>query len=98
LQELAKSENVWCKLSGMVTEAAWRQWRPSDFTPYLDVVMKAFGPNRVMIGSDWPVCLLSGEYGQVMEIVATYLEQFSTQEREAIFGENCARFYGILPS
>jgi L-fuconolactonase len=95
LRELARSGNVWCKLSGMVTEAVWRQWRPSDFTPYLDVALDAFGPGRVMIGSDWPVCLLSGEYCQVIEAVAKYAEQFSIEERQALLGENCASFYGI---
>ena len=70
LAALARCENVCCKLSGMVTEAAWGHWRPEDFTPYLDVVLEAFGPRRVMIGSDWPVCTLSGEYAAVMELVA----------------------------
>jgi L-fuconolactonase len=94
LRDLAKSENVWCKLSGMVTEAAWKRWQPSDFTPYLDVVLDAFGPDRVMVGSDWPVCNVSGEYEQTNEIVVRYVEQFSMHEREAILGANCARFYG----
>jgi len=95
LRDLAKSGNVWCKLSGMVTEASWGQWRASDFTPYLDVVLDAFGSNRVMVGSDWPVCTLSGGYMQVMEIVVRYVEQLSEAERQAILGENCACFYQL---
>ena len=79
----------------MVTEAAWRRWQPSDFTPYLDVVLDAFGPDRVMVGSDWPVCKVSGEYEETIEIVAGYVEQLSKPEREAILGANCARFYGV---
>ena len=66
LRDLAKSGNVWCNLSGMVTEAVWGAWQASDFTQYLDVALNAFGPGRVMVGSDWPMCLLSGGYGPVM--------------------------------
>ena len=62
LRQLAQFPNVFCKLSGMVTEANWKQWQPADFHPYLDIVFEAFGPARLMIGSDWPVCTLSGEY------------------------------------
>lgn len=98
VRDLARSGNVWCKLSGMVTEASWGQWRASDFTPYLDVVLDAFGSNRVMVGSDWPVCTLSGGYVQVMEIVARYIEQLSDAQRQAILGGNCACFYQIRTS
>jgi L-fuconolactonase len=89
LYELAAFPNVYCKLSGMVTETNWKQWQPVDFHPYLDVVLKAFGPDRLMIGSDWPVCTLSGDYKSVMNIVTNYLPE------EAILGDNCARFYQI---
>jgi len=95
LQRLAAAENVSCKLSGMVTEAAWGQWRADDFHPYLDVVLEAFGPRRVMIGSDWPVCTLSGEYQEVMQIVVDYVGRLSTAEQDDILGGNCARFYGL---
>ncbi len=95
LRELANSENVYCKLSGMVTEARWNQWRPDDFRPYLDVVFESFGPDRLMIGSDWPVCTLSATYASAMGIVIDYVAQFGAGEREAILGGNCERFYGL---
>ncbi len=95
IEELAKYDNVCCKLSGMVTEAEWRQWTAGDFKPYLDIVLNAFGPDRVMIGSDWPVCTLSGDYQAVMNIVKEYITQFPAETREKILGGNCARFYGI---
>ena len=95
IEKLATLPNVYCKLSGMVTEATWKQWRPEDFWPYLDVVFEAFGPDRLMIGSDWPVCTLSGDYGSTMRIVIDYLRRFSTEAQEGVLGGNCARFYGI---
>ncbi len=95
LRELAKSENLFCKLSGMVTEARWNQWRPDDFRPYLDVVFEAFGPDRLMIGSDWPVCTLSASYASAMGIVLDYVSQFGAAEQEAISGGNCGRFYSL---
>ncbi len=95
LLELARARNVWCKLSGMVTEAKWIQWKPADFTRYLDAVVVAFTPERLMIGSDWPVCLLSADYAATMEIVFDYVQQFSPEVQSAILGGNCTRFYGI---
>lgn len=95
LKRLAKSPNAFCKLSGMVTEAEWKHWRPEDFHRYLDIVIEAFGAERVMIGSDWPVCTLSGDYESTMGIVIDYSRQFPPQVREAILGGNCARFYGL---
>lgn len=94
--ELAQRSNVFCKVSGMVTEADQRAWKYEDFVPYLDIVMEAFGPNRCMIGSDWPVCTLAGEYEQVMGIVVRYLESFSEDERSAVLGGTCTDFYGII--
>ena len=95
LQELARCPNVFCKLSGMVTEAAWNRWSPADFGRYLDVVVEAFTPHRLMIGSDWPVCTLSGSYASSMQIVIDYVEQFAPEARAGVLGGNCARFYGI---
>ena len=92
LHQLATFPNVFCKLSGMVTETNWKQWRPVDFHPYLDVVFEAFGPTRLMIGSDWPVCTLSAEYAPMMKIVMDYLPK---ELQNAILGDNCARFYQI---
>ena len=97
LQRLAQFPNVWCKLSGRVTEATWQQWQPEDFHRYLDIVVAAFGPGRLMIGSDWPVCTLSGTYGDTMKIVTDYIRKLPTEIREGILGGNCARFYGLNP-
>lgn len=95
LRRLAEFPNVFCKLSGMVTEAKWGQWQPKDFHPYLDIVVRAFGTDRLMIGSDWPVCTLSGDYASTMNIVLDYAQQFAPEVREGILGGNCARFYGL---
>ncbi len=95
VRELAASPNASCKLSGMVTEAAWKGWTAADFRPYLDVVFEAFGPDRLMIGSDWPVCLLAGDYGTVMGLVEDYMAGRPAAEREKVLGGNAARFYRI---
>jgi L-fuconolactonase len=95
LRRLAHFPNVYCKLSGMVTEAKWHAWQPDDLRPYLDVVVDAFGTGRLMIGSDWPVCTLSASYASTMQLVMEHLQQLSAAEQSEIFGETCARFYGI---
>jgi L-fuconolactonase len=95
IRELAQYENVCCKLSGMVTEARWKQWKPEDFQPYLDVVFEAFGPQRLMIGSDWPVCTLSATYAETMAIVNEYILQLDSDQQEQILGGNCVSFYGL---
>ncbi|HNU41609.1 MAG TPA: amidohydrolase family protein [Cyclobacteriaceae bacterium] len=79
----------------MVTEANWHSWRPENFTPYLDIVLNAFGSNRVMYGSDWPVCLLAAQYAQQLKIVEDYIQSFSDSEKQAIMGENAIRFYNL---
>lgn len=93
LRCLAQYPNVTCKLSGMVTEARWDNWQPEDIHPYLDIVFEAFGPSRLMIGSDWPVCLLAGDYARVMDVVVKYVERLSDNERRGVLGENAARVY-----
>jgi L-fuconolactonase len=97
LRELASAQNVLCKFSGMVTEARWNQWKPAEFIRYFDSVVEAFAPERLMIGSDWPVCLLSGDYAATMQLTIDYVQQFSPEAQSGILGENCARFYGINP-
>jgi L-fuconolactonase len=90
MRAIAKHENVYCKVSGMVTEADWQGWKQEDFRPYLDLVAEAFGTNRLMYGSDWPVCLLGGTYGDVLGIAKQY---FTSSEWSDI--HNCGmRFYG----
>ena len=95
VEALAQHGNVCCKVSGMVTEAEWRGWKPADFTPYLDVVLQAFGPERLMFGSDWPVCLLAGEYSEVVGIVADFFGRLSAAEQQFIWGGTATRFYGL---
>ena len=92
---LAGFPNVFCKISGMVTEADWENWEPADFHPYLDVVFEAFGPSRTMVGSDWPVCRLAGEYGRVFGIVGDYLSNLPLETQEKIFAKNCKEFYVV---
>ncbi len=93
IRELAKAPNVLCKVSGMVTEADAKAWKPADFRPYLDVVFEAFGEDRLMYGSDWPVCLLAAEYAQVFALVRDYLAPLSAEAQAKVLGENAARFY-----
>lgn len=95
IERLASHQNVCCKVSGMVTEAAWRQWKQADFVPYLDVVLTAFGPGRLMFGSDWPVCLLSGDYPEVVGIVQDFFSSLSAAEQESIWGGTATRFYNL---
>lgn len=95
IKSLAQYPNVYCKISGMVTEADWQNWKEEDFQPYLDTIVEAFGTDRLMIGSDWPVCLLAAEYGKVMAIVEHYFHAFSATEKEKIFGLNAMKFYNI---
>jgi len=95
IRELATCQNVSCKISGMVTEADWQNWKPEDFMPFLKVVFEAFGTDRLMIGSDWPVCLLAGDYQRVNTLTIEYIENLSTQEIAAIMGGNACRFYNI---
>jgi L-fuconolactonase len=98
IRAIAGSKNVYCKLSGLVTEADWRRWKPADFAPYLDVVFDAFGADRLMFGSDWPVCLVAATYGQVKQLVEDYVDHYAANEKEKIFGENAIRFYGLKAS
>jgi L-fuconolactonase len=92
---IGQHENVYCKVSGMVTEARWTQWKYEDFLPYLDQVTEVFGPGRLMFGSDWPVCLLAGSYEQVAGIAKRYFESLSLAEQALVFGNTAMSFYGI---
>ncbi len=92
---LAGFENLYCKISGMVTEAAWKGWTKEVFTPYMDTVVETFGTNRIMFGSDWPVCLLAASYSEVLEITADYFAPFSEDEKNKFFGQNAVQFYNL---
>ena len=95
--QLASHPNVCCKLSGLVTEADWAAWQPDDFRRYLDVALESFGPDRLMIGSDWPVCLLAAEYAEAIDIVTTAIASLTPTEQAAIRGDTATRFYGLKP-
>jgi L-fuconolactonase len=95
IYKVAECENVYCKVSGMVTEADLDKWEIDDFTPYLDTVTGAFGTERLMFGSDWPVCLLAASYSEVVNIPAKYFSSFSKSEQEKIFGGNAVEFYDL---
>jgi L-fuconolactonase len=95
IRRLAQLPNVYCKISGMVTEAKWDGWHSSDFKAYLDVVFEAFGVDRLMFGSDWPVCLVASDYGNVKNILHQYLSDFSESDRKKIWGLNAKSFYKI---
>jgi L-fuconolactonase len=95
IQLLAREENVCCKISGMVTEADWKNWKHEDFTPFLDVVVESFGIDRIMYGSDWPVCLVAASYQQMLDIVQNYFLSYSENEKSKIFGDNASKFYHL---
>ncbi len=95
INALGKLENLYCKISGMVTEADWNEWRPGDFTACMDTVVETFGTNRIMYGSDWPVCLVASSYRNMFAIVQDYFAGFTTQEQEQFFGGNATRFYHL---
>jgi L-fuconolactonase len=95
MREMAQNENVFCKLSGLVTEADWKLWKADDFKPYLDVVFEAFGAERLMFGSDWPVCLLAATYRRMKQLIENYVKGCSEADKENIFGGNAARFYEL---
>lgn len=95
IQELARRENVFCKVSGMVTEADWQSWTESDLLPYLDTVFEAFGPARLMMGSDWPVCLLAIEYAKWFELLDRCAGKLTAHEREQFCGGTAIRVYSL---
>lgn len=95
MKEIAQHEHVFCKISGMVTEADWQKWKKGDFYIYLDMVLEFFGTDRIMYGSDWPVCLVAGAYEEQLSIVQSYFDKLSKSEKDKLFGENATRFYGL---
>lgn len=92
---LAERELIYCKLSGMVTEADWKKWKPEDLFPYLEITLELFGPDRLMYGSDWPVCLVAGEYEEVFRVVDDFTSSLSSSEKDLILGETAADFYKL---
>jgi L-fuconolactonase len=98
MKEIAANENVYCKLSGLITEAAWNQWNEKDLYIYLDVVFQSFGTDRLLFGSDWPVMLLSGTYCKWKNLLENYMTDFSSKEKQKVFGENALEFYNLTPA
>ncbi len=94
--ELAARPNVWCKLSGLVTEADWRGWTPGQLRPYLDHALEAFGPTRLMVGSDWPVCTLAASYGEAMALVVDALAEYSTDEQAQVLSGTARAFWNLV--
>jgi L-fuconolactonase len=95
IRELAQFPLVFCKLSGLVTEADRAHWRPDDFRPYLDVVIDCFGANRLLAGSDWPVCTVAADYARTLSVVEDYMRTMPAAERAGVMGENAARLWGL---
>jgi L-fuconolactonase len=95
ISRLAAFPNVFCKLSGLVTEADWRHWQPEQIIPFLDVAFESFGPDRLMIGSDWPVCLVAASYAKVVEVVKSYLRQNKPECLDRVLGGNAQRFWRL---
>jgi L-fuconolactonase len=95
ISELAKRKNVYCKVSGMVTEASWTAWTTESLKPYWDAVLDAFGPRRMMAGSDWPVCLVASTYGGWFEALKNWTESFSADEKDGFFGGNAIEVYKL---
>lgn len=95
IRKLASFPNVCGKLSGLVTEADWRGWKPEDIAPFLDVAFECFGPSRLMIGSDWPVCTVASSYARTMNVVQDYLGKYRADERDAVLGGNAERFWKL---
>jgi len=95
LMPLASLRNVYCKISGMVTEITWKKWKQEDFMPYMDTIVELFGTKRILYGSDWPVCSLSASYQETYRIVESYFEKFSDDEQDDFFGLNARCFYHL---
>ncbi len=95
MKALAAFDNVYCKMSGMLTEADWKAWQYDELVPYFDRIFEFFGPSRIVYGSDWPVSLLAADYDRQYGVVTRYLEQLSPAERRGVLGENAERFYNL---
>ncbi len=95
IARIAERQHVYCKISGMVTEADWQGWTYGDLEPYLDTVLEAFGPRRLMFGSDWPVLLVASSYGKWFETVGRYISRLSESERDWILGGTAVQAYNL---
>jgi L-fuconolactonase len=95
MQEIAKQENVFCKLSGMITEADYKTWTAEQINPYMDLVLESFGSDRIMFGSDWPVCLVAGNYSKVKKLTTNFISKLGIDEQKNIMGASAIKFYNL---
>jgi len=95
MEKISKQQNVYCKLSGMVTEADWKTWTGESLTPYIDAVVNCFGTDRIMFGSDWPVCLVASSYDRWLNVIKEYFAAYAIEEQENVFSKNAIRFYNL---
>ena len=95
MKEIGNHENVYCKISGMITEADYKLWTPAQIKPYMDLALTAFGPDRIMFGSDWPVCLVAGNYEKVKSLATNFIAQLNSNEQENFMGANAIKFYNL---
>lgn len=95
MKEIGKHDNVYCKVSGIVTEADFKTWTPAQIKPYLELVFEAFGAERIMFGSDWPVCLVAGNYKQVKALITNFIANLSATEQAKVMGQNAIEFYNL---
>ena len=95
MKAIGKYPNAYCKLSGMTTEADYNNWTPEQIEPYMQLVLDAFGASRILFGSDWPVCLVAGNYTKTKELVTNFIAKLSSQEQAAIMGGNAMQFYNL---
>ncbi len=95
MEKLAAHPHVYCKISGMVTEADWKNWTAEQLKPYLDVVVNSFGSDRIMYGSDWPVCLVASSYSKWLQTIKDYFASYSAEEQEKVFSSNAVKFYNL---
>ncbi|MCW2120938.1 amidohydrolase family protein [Flavobacterium sp. 7A] len=95
MMAIGQQKNVFCKLSGMTTEADYHSWTPEQIQPYMDLVLNAFGPQRLLFGSDWPVCLVAGNYIKTKELITQFIVHLPPSQQHAIMGENAINFYNL---
>lgn len=95
MKAIGEHKNVYCKLSGMTTEADYNNWTPEQIEPYMQLVLDAFGAERILFGSDWPVCLVAGNYTKTKELVTNFIAKLSSEEQAAIMGGNAMQFYNL---
>ncbi|MBD0830817.1 amidohydrolase family protein [Aestuariibaculum sediminum] len=95
MREIAKHENVYCKMSGMTTEADFKAWTPNQMQPYMELVLNAFGTDRILYGSDWPVCLVAGNYSKTKKLITDFIAALTTNEQQKIMGANAIEFYKL---